>query len=302
MPKPSLQTLEVFVAVARFGNFRRAAAGRNVTPSALSHVIRGLEKNLGVRLFHRTSRSVALTEPGQELLGRIAPALDDLGRALDGIGAYRNRPSGRLRLNVPRIVTELVFEPMVGDFLKAYPEIKLEVITTDDLIDIVAEGFDAGIRRDRRLAPGMIAVPIGMPRRFAVVGAPSYFKNQKRPVSPLDLHAHKCIERHFPSGSRYAWEFKKGREVLEIEVSGPLVVDDTHLMARAALDGLGLAFMFESLVAEHLAAGRLIRVLEDWCPPGPRFFLYYSGHHQVPVALRAFVDFLAKHKSMLGSC
>lgn len=292
MLRPSLQTLEVFVAVARLCNFRRAAAERDVTPSALSHVIRNLEQALGVRLFNRTSRSVALTEAGQQLLEQIRPALDDVGRALDGVGAYRGRPSGRLRLNVPRIITELLFEPMIGKFLQTYPQIKLEIVTSDGLVDIVGEGFDAGIRRDRRLAPGMIALPIGPARRFAVVGAPSYFKHNSPPLSPYDLHAHRCIERHFPSGSRYAWEFKKGKNAVEIEVSGPLVVDDTRLMLKAALDGIGLAFMLEAFVAKDLSSGRLVRVLEDWCPPGPRFFLYYPGRRQVPAPLRAFIDFL----------
>lgn len=263
-----------------------------MSPSALSHVMRGLEDGLGVRLFHRTSRSVALTEAGRLLLERIGPPLDDVGQALSDVGALRDRPAGLLRINAPRIAGELVFEPIVARFLFAYPEIRMEVVTTDGLVDIVAEGFDAGIRRDRRLAPGMIAVPVGPPRRFAVVGAPSYMTGRTPPYSPSDIHAHACIERRFPNGSHYSWELAKDGETLEVEVSGPLIVDDTRLMLRAALDGVGLAFMFEELVAEHLAAGRLIRFLDDWCPTSPRFFLFYSGRRQVPPPLRAFIDFL----------
>ena len=292
MARPSLQALEVFLAVARLGSFRRAAVEREVTPSALSHLMRGLEENLGVRLFHRTSRSVALTEAGRVLLERIGPSLDDVGQALDDVSNLRDRPAGLLRINVPRIVAELVFEPVVARFLHAYPEIRLEVVTSDGLVDIVSEGFDAGIRRDRRLAPGMVAVPVGPARRFAVVGAPSYMAGRALPRTPADLHAHACIERCFPSGSRYAWEFAKGGEVVEVEVSGPLVVDDTRLMLRAALDGVGLAFMFEEFVVEHLKAGRLSRFLEDWCPPSPRFFLFYPGRRQVPPPLQVLIDFL----------
>lgn len=292
MARPSLQALEVFLAVARLGSFRRAAVERGVTPSALSHLMRGLEEGLGVRLFHRTSRSVALTEAGRFLLQGIGPSLDDVGQALDDVGALRDRPSGLLRINAPRIVAELFFEPVVALFLSAYPEIRLEVVTSDGLVDIVAEGFDAGIRRDRRLAPGMIAVPVGPTRRFAVVGAPSYMAGRAPPRIPADLHAHACIERRFPNGSRYAWELAKDGEAVEVEVSGPLVVDDTRLMLRAGLDGVGLAFMFEELVAEHLAAGRLLRFLEDWCPPAPRFFLFYPGRRQVPPPLRALIDFM----------
>ena len=287
---PSLATLKAFVSVARLGSFRRAAAERGVSASAFSHIIRGLEDMLGVRLFHRTSRSVGLTQAGRELLRRIGPALGELAEALGNARASSARPSGLLRLNVPHIATTLVIGPMIGRFLLAYPEIRLEVVSFDGLADIVAEGFDAGIRRDRRLSPGMIALPVGPARRFAVVGAPSYFAGRNRPVTPHDLASHRCIERRFPNGSRYAWEFERDGEVLELEVSGPLVADDTALMIRAALDGAGLAFVFEELVAEPLACGALERVLEEWCPIGPRFHLYYPGRKQVPAPLRAFID------------
>lgn len=290
--RPSLSALETFLAVARQGSFRQAAVERGVSPSALSHAMRGLEELLGVRLFNRTSRSIRLTEAGRHLLERLGPALGDVAGALQGVAYLRGRTAGLLRLNVPRIATALVIEPVVGRFLAAYPEVRLEIVSTDGLVDIVAEGFDAGIRRDRRLAPGMVAVPVGPARRFAVVGAPSYFATRGRPHRPQDLHAHACIERRFPNGARYAWEFARIGEALEVDVSGPLVVDDTTLMLRAALDGIGLAFMFESLVAEHVATGRLTRVLEDWCHVQPRFFLYYPGRRQVPAPLRAFIDMM----------
>ncbi len=287
---PSLATLQAFVSVARLGSFRRAAAERGVSASAFSHVIRGLEDMLGVRLFHRTSRSVGLTQAGRELFNRIGPALGEVAEALGSARASSARPSGLLRLNVPHIANTLVIQPLIGRFLSAYPDIRLEVVSFDGLADIVAEGFDAGIRRDRRLSPGMIALPVGPARRFAVVGAPSYFAGRDRPLVPNDLGIHRCIERRYPNGSRYAWEFERDGEVLELDVSGPLVADDTALMIRAALDGAGLAFVFEELVAEHVARGALERVLEDWCPVGPRFYLYYPGRRQIPAQLRAFID------------
>ncbi len=290
MSRPSLAALEVFLAVARHGSLRTAAVARGVSPSALSHVIRGLEQTLDVRLFNRTTRSIRITEAGRQLLRSIGPALDDVAEGLQAVGALRGRPAGPLRLNVPRIATELIVEPIIGRFLSTYPDVRLEVVSSDGLVDIVAEGFDAGIRRDRRLAPGMIALPVGPTRRFAVVGAPSYLARRDPPRAPQDLHAHACIERCFPNRARYAWEFARDGEALEVEVSGPLTVDDTSLMLQAALDGVGLAFVFEELVTAHLASGALVRLLEPWCPMLPRFFLYYPGRRQVPAALRAFID------------
>jgi len=291
-PRPSLAALETFLAVARHGSFRRAAIEHGVSASAFSHVIRGLEETLGVRLFNRTSRSIHLTQAGQDLLEQIGPALGEVAEALNKVRTSQSTPSGLLRLNVPRIAIELVIMPIAARFLAAYPGIRLEVASFDGLADIVAEGFDAGIRRDRRLAPGMVAVPVGPARRFAVVGAPSYFAGRSLPHVPQDLHKHLCIERRFPDGSRYAWEFGRDGETLEVEVSGPLIADDTALMLRAALDGVGLAFMFESLVADQVASGKLVCVLEDWCPVQPRFYLYYPGRRQVPAPLRAFMDLL----------
>lgn len=290
MGEPSLVALQAFVSVARHGSFRRAAIERGVSASAFSHVIRGLEDMLDVRLFHRTSRSVSLTQAGRTLLERIGPALGEVSEALAGARASAGKPSGSLRLNVPRIANTLIIAPVIGRFLSAYPEISLHIVSFDGLVDIVAEGFDAGIRRDRRLSPGMIARPIGLPRRFAVVGAPSYFDGRSRPLVPHDLQHHRCIERHYPDGSRYGWEFERNNEALELEIDGPLAIDDTALMIRAALDGAGLAFVFEELVAAEIASGALIRVLEDWCPVAPRFYLYYPGRRQVPAPLRAFID------------
>ena len=186
---------------------------------------------------------------------------------------------------------------MIGRFLAAFPDIRLDVVSCDGLVDIVAEGFDAGIRRDRRLSPGMIARPVGPARRFAVVGAPSYFADRDPPLEPSDLKGHRCIERRYPDGSLYAWEFEHCGEVTELEIRGPLVVDDTALMIKAVLDGVGLAFVFEELVAEHMDSGNLVRVLADYCPLKPRFYLYYPGRRHVPAQLRVLIDTLCGHSS-----
>ncbi len=290
MALPALSALETFLAVARHGSFRRAAAERRVSPSALSHVMRGLEATLDMRLFNRTNRSIRLTEAGAHLVERIAPALGEITEAIEHAHGLQGRPAGRLRINVPRIAAELVIKPVLGRFLATYPEIKLDVVCDDGLVDIVAKGFDAGIRPGKRLGPDMIAVPVGPLLRFVVVGSPAYLAGRNPPVIPQDLHTHACVGRSYPSGARYAWEFARAGTAVEVDVSGPLVVDETALMVSAALDGIGLAHVYEGLVTEHIARGALVRVLEDWCPSLPHFFLYYPGRRHIPAPLRAFID------------
>ena len=290
MPLPGFPALEVFVSVAKHRSLRKAALARGVSPSALSHVIRGLEQTLDVRLFNRTNRSIRITSAGEHLLKRIGPALGDITEAIEQVSSFKGRPTGPLRLNVPRNAAELVIKPMMGRFLATYPQIKLEVVTDDGLVDIVAEGFDAGIRAGQHLAQDMILVPVGPPMRFAVVGAPAYFANRDKPRVPQDLHAHACIGRRYPSGAFYAWAFAQGEAVMEVAVSGPLVTDDRALIIAAALDGVGLAHIHEALVAGNIERGELVRVLEDWCPVLPHFFLYHPSRRQVPAPLRAFVD------------
>ncbi len=290
MPLPGLPALEAFLSVARHNSFRRAALERGVSPSALSHVIRGLEETLDVRLFNRTNRSIRITAAGEHLLKRVGPALGDIAEAIEQVREVRGRPSGPLRLNVPRNAAEVVVKPIMGRFLATYPEIRLEIVTNDGLVDIVAEGFDAGIRAGQHLARDMILVPVGPPLRFAVVGAPAYFANRETPRVPQDLHMHACVGRRYPSGALHAWTFAQGDDVVEVEVSGRVVLDDRALIIAAALDGAGLAHIHEALVAGHIARGELVRVLEGWCPVLPSFFLYYPGRRQVPAPLRAFID------------
>ena len=290
MALPSLPALDVFLAVARHGSFRRAATERGVSPSALSHAIRSLEEGLGVRLFNRTNRSIRITPAGEHLLRRIGPALGDIAEAVEQLGLYRDRAAGTLRLNVPRNAAELVVKPVMARFLAAYPDITLEVVSDDGMVDIVAEGFDAGIRAGQHLGQDMISVPVGPPLRFAVIGSPAYLASHDTPRVPQDLATHACVRRRYPSGARYPWTFAKGDETFEIDVSGPLIADDRAIIVAAALEGIGLAHIHEALVADHLARGDLKRVLGDWCPAPPTFFLYYPGRRQLPAPLRAFID------------
>lgn len=298
MDRPSLVDLQAFATVARLRSFRRAAGELHVSPSALSHTLRSLETRLGVRLLNRTTRSVSPTEAGQRLLARLAPTLQELDDALDEINSFRDSPVGTLRLNVPRAAAEYVLAPLAGRFLRENPGMRLEIVTDDNLIDIVAAGFDAGVRFGERLAQDMIAVPFGPAQRFVVVASPAYLAAHGRPATPQQLSAHRCIRIRFPNGSIYRWEFSRGDEKIEVEVEGPLDVGEMPLMVRAAEDGIGLAYVYEQSAASALAAGRLVTVLDDWRPPEPGFFLYYPSRRLVPAGLRAFIDLLQRPENV----
>lgn len=298
MDRPSLVDLQAFATVARLRSFRRAAGELHVSPSALSHTLRSLETRLGVRLLNRTTRSVSPTEAGQRLLARLAPTLQELDDALDEINSFRDSPVGTLRLNVPRAAAEYVLAPLASRFLREYPGMRLEIVTDDNLIDIVAGGFDAGVRFGERLAQDMIAVPFGPAQRFVVVASPAYLAAHGRPATPQQLSAHRCIRIRFPNGSIYRWEFSRGDEKIEVEVEGPLDVGEMPLMVRAAEDGIGLAYVYEQSAALALAAGRLVTVLDDWRPPEPGFFLYYPSRRLVPAGLRAFIDLLQRPENV----
>ncbi|GGF18178.1 transcriptional regulator [Aliidongia dinghuensis] len=294
MPQPNLSHLAVFAAVARHCSFQRAAAEAGMSTSAVSHAIRGLEERLGVSLFNRTTRSVALTEAGQRLLERLQPALRDVGDALEEMNSFRATPAGTLRINTSRIAAHLLLAPLILPFLAAYPEIRLEIVEDDGLVDIVAGGFDAGIRFDEDVPEDMVGVRFGGPQRFAVVGSPGYFTRWPPPRHPPDLARHACIRHRFPSGRIFKWEFRQGSERFELEPAGPATLDMLGLGLRAALDGIGLAFLFEQLAAEAVADGRLVRVLDDWCPSYPGFMLYYPRQRRMPSALRAFIDMVRR--------
>ncbi|MGF6668818.1 LysR family transcriptional regulator [Pseudomonas monsensis] len=292
MKSPSAADLSVFVCTAQQLNFSKAAIELGLTPSALSHSVKALENRLGVRLFNRTTRSVALTEAGERLYARLKPAFRDIDDALEDLNHFREKPSGNLRITSGRQACELVLLPIASEFLLAYPDISLEVVESDALLDIVASGFDAGVRFGDRLEADMVSLPIGPPLRSVVVGSPVFFQRHVAPQKPEDLHDLPCIRHRFPSGSMYRWEFEHGGIAQNIEVNGPLTLGDVSLMVGPALQGLGLAYVFENMVSEHLTSGRLIEVLADWCPYYPGLHLYYPSRRHVPAPLKAFIDFV----------
>ena len=294
--KTDLGDLNAFVAVARAGGFRDAARAGNASASGLSEAVRRLEAQLGVRLLHRTTRSVKPTEAGERLLERLAPALNDVEAALDVVNGFRDRPAGTLRLNVPVSAARLVLPQIVPAFLAAYPEIRLEVMAEDSFVDVLAAGCDAGIRYDERLEQDMIAVPIG-PRmqRFATAASRAYLDTHGRPAHPRELPGHACLRSRFSSGATVPWEFERDGEVVRIEPSGPLLVragTATDLAIAAAVEGIGIIHLFEDWLRPHFDSGVLEPVLEAWWQPFSGPFLYYPGRRFVPAPLRAFVDFV----------
>jgi DNA-binding transcriptional LysR family regulator len=296
MSRTHLSQLAVLAAVAQNGSFRGAARELGIAPSAISHAVSSLESSLGVRLLARTTRSIAPTEAGARLLERLRPALSEIDRALETAIEARDVPAGNLRLTVPRTAAYLVLAPKLGAFAKAYPDIVLDVVIEDRFTDVVAGGFDAGVRLGESLQRDMIAVRIGPPIRGAVVGAPSYFEKMPRPQHPHDIMQHRCLRFRFSSGVIYRWEFGKDGEEIELPVEGPLILGEDQLIVRAAIEGAGLAFVFEDYVKDAIADGRLQRVLEDWCPPFDGFHVYYPSRRQMRPALRAFVDFFRAGK------
>jgi DNA-binding transcriptional LysR family regulator len=291
-----LNDLSAFVTVAQAGGFRDAARLAGVSASSLSEAVRRLEARLGVRLLNRTTRSIAPTEAGARLLERLTPALGEVEAAIDVVNAFRDRPAGTLKLNVPATVARLVLPSIVASFLKAYPDIRLEVIVEDGFVDVLAAGCDAGIRYDERLEQDMIAVPIG-PRvqRFATAASPDYLEARGRPQHPRDLLAHACLRGQFASGASPAWEFERDGEVVRVDPVGPLVVrigTAADLAVGAAVAGLGIIHLFEEWLRPHLDSGALEPVLAPWWQNFSGPFLYYPGRRHLPAPLRAFVDFI----------
>jgi DNA-binding transcriptional LysR family regulator len=292
MVRDELSVLSAFLAVAEERSFTRAAQRLGVTPSALSHAIRGLEERFGVRLLARTTRSVAPTEAGEQLLARLRPALGDIRGALDLISGLRDRPAGRVRLVVSPLGVTAVLAPKLGQFAREYPDVVLDITSSERRVDLVAGRFDAGIHLGEFIERDMVAIRVSGELRAAIVGSPRYFDSHPKPISPRDLTKHQCINfRHGPD-EVYRWEFDKGKQSLTVAVTGPLIVDDVELSTRAALDGVGLAFLDDERAAPHLASGALARVLEDWCPPFPGFYLYYPMQRQLPPALSVLIEML----------
>lgn len=286
-----LNELATFAMVARERSFTRAAVKLGVSQSALSHTIRGLEQRLELQLLARTTKSVAPTAAGAALLEDLAPALEQIARALDRARSIRHRPAGRLRIAMSRSAAVMVLLPRLTAFAEAYPDIVLDVVTTTGPVDLVAGEFDAGIQLGEYIQKDMIAVRVTPQLRLAVVGSPRYFASRSIPQKPKDLNEHRCITLRLPGGP-YRWEFERGRQSVRMGVNGPLIVDDTHLVIQAALDGVGVGLAYEEQVAGYIAKRQLVRVLEDWTPPTPGFFMYYPSRQHQPAALSALVNAL----------
>ncbi|MBN9235252.1 MULTISPECIES: LysR substrate-binding domain-containing protein [Phyllobacteriaceae] len=291
-----MNLLAAFAAVARRRSFRAAAVERGVSPSTLSQQVRDLEAALDLRLLNRTTRSVAPTEAGMRLLERLTPALADIASVVDHLQAEGDTPSGTLRINAPQPAIDLVLAPLIGPFLAACPRVRLEIIAETAFIDIVAAGFDAGVRWGESLAQDMIAVPLGPQQRYVVVAAPSVVAAGSPILQPRDLLGRPCIRTQFPSGMKVAWEFERDGVFEKIDPDGSLVSTNIVAQLRACLDGVGFCATFEDYVREDIAAGRLVSVLDDWLPPFPGPYLYYPGRRHVPAPLRAFVDFVRRQR------
>jgi len=292
MDQNDLNILAVFLAVAEERSFTKAGKRLGVSPSAMSHAVRGLEEDIGVRLLSRTTRSVAPTEAGEQLLARLRPALTDVQDALAQLSGLRDKPAGRVRLLVPRLAGTTVLGPKLAKFTRDYPDVVLDITADDSRMDIVAGGFDAGIHFGEYIQKDMIAVRVSKDHRAAIVASPSYFKSHPRPKTPHDLLRHRCINFRHGSAGVYRWEFDKGKKSLSVAVNGPLIVDDVETLVRAAIDGVGLAFVSDERVTAQLESGKFVRVLEDWCQPFPGFYLYYPSRRQQPAALAALINTL----------
>lgn len=292
MSKTSLSELEAVALVARRGGFRAAARELGVSSSSLSHAVAALEERIGVRLFNRTTRSVVLSTAGEQFVAQIAPALAAIDGAIAHVGEHRSEPAGTLRLNMALGAARIILGPIVLEYLRRYPQMQVEIVTEGALVDVIGQGFDAGVRLVETVPPDMIAVPIVPTMRSIVAGSPDYFQARAQPLVPNDLLAHPCIRARMASGRIYHWEFERHGESITIDVPGVLTLDDSGLMLDAALRGIGLTYLPEQAMAEHLAAKRLIQVLDDWTPPYPGLCLYYPGRRHVPAKLRALIELI----------
>ncbi|MDR6433390.1 LysR family transcriptional regulator [Brucella pseudogrignonensis] len=297
MTNATLAELQAVTAVARNKGFRAAARELGVSSSALSHAVAGLEERLSVRLFNRSSRSVALTTAGERLVAELIPALNAIDIALDNISEEGPEPTGVLRLNMAIGAARMLMRPLILEYLRLYPRMEVELITEGGLIDVIGEGFDAGIRLREAVSPDMIAIPIIPKIRSVVVASPDYFEGHGIPLHPLDLMKHDCIRARMVSGRYYQWEFENQGEELRVDVPGQLVLDESGLMLEAALAGAGPAYLSEFAVEPHLRTGKLIQVLDEWTPPYDGLCLYYPGRRHVPAKLRAFIELARSYAS-----
>ena len=296
MRREQLGELMAYAAVAEERSFTRAAAKLGMTQSSLSHLVRRLEASLGVRLLSRTTRSVAPTDAGERLLRTLRPALDEIDHEIASLSELRERPAGSIRITTAEHAAQTILLPVLSRLLPGYPDIHVEIVIDYGLTDVVAERFDAGIRLGEQVAKDMVAVRIGPPMRMAVVGSPGYFGDRRLPKAPQDLADHCCINLRLPTaGGLYAWEFAKGARDLKVRVDGQLTVNNIPMALRAARDGIGIAYLPDDLVRADLDAGRLVRVLADWCPAFPGYHLYYPSRRQPKPAFALLVEALRSH-------
>ncbi|WP_194790510.1 LysR family transcriptional regulator [Pseudomonas sp. UFMG81] len=293
MRQDHLDGLVTFMAVAEEKGFSNAAVKLGISPSAVSQSIRVLEQRLGLVLFNRTTRSVCLTEIGERYLERVQPALEQLSNASQELGREANHPAGLLRVNVPRAAYLIVLQPILRRFMAAYPEINLEIRAENHLVDIVGQGFDAGIRFGNAVEKDMVALAIGPPLKAQIIASPEYLTQFGQPEHPRDLLQHDCISfRHSSSGQIERWEFDNGQEKIDLQIKGRLILNDSEILVRSALDGLGIAYMINGYIEPFIQQGRLLRFLEEWSPVIPPLHLYYPDRRRVPAKLRVFIDFL----------
>jgi DNA-binding transcriptional LysR family regulator len=294
--RKGMPDFHAIVAVAEHGSFRRAARALGVSPSALSHAVAAVEERLGVLLFRRTTRSVTATEAGQRFVARVRPALREIADAVVSARDAGDSPAGTLRINAPSAAVRRIFEPVVVPFVASYPAVHLDIVTEGRLVDVVAEGFDAGIRLAELVPRDMVSVSCSPPMRFVVVAAPSYVAEHGRPKAPSDLGAHRCIRRRMPSGAPLRWELARGSEAIDLDVDGPVTLDSDELVVQATVAGLGIGWVNEWSVDRLLSEQKLVTLLDDWAQPFPGLALYYPRHRQVTAPLRAFVDVVRKAK------
>ncbi|ORE96811.1 LysR family transcriptional regulator [Stappia sp. 22II-S9-Z10] len=289
MYRPALNDLHAVLAIARRGSFRAAAADLGMSTTALSNVVAKLEADLGVRLFNRTTRSVSLTGAGRAFVDEIAAPLEDIRAAMDAARSQQATPSGTLRINTFATAAREILAPLILAFIRRYPEVHVDLVTEGRLVDIVSDGFDLGVRARNLVPSDMIALPLGLPQRAAVVGSPAYFEAHAQPRTPADLPGHRCIRVRLPNGALYRWHFEKDGQTADVDVTGPLTLDEASLARSAVLDGVGLGYFMEANVRADIAAGDLVRVLEDWTPPLADLCLYYPGRRNASAAMKAFL-------------
>jgi DNA-binding transcriptional LysR family regulator len=301
MYRPALSDLDAILAIGRRASFRAAALDLGMSTTALSNAVAKLEANLGVRLFNRTTRSVSLTDAGRAFVEQVRPALEDIHRAMDTARSQQATPSGTLRINTFATAAREILSPLMLEFLRRYPQMHIDLVTEGRLVDIVAEGFDLGVRMADLVPSDMIAIPLGAPQRHAVVGSPAYLEKHGSPRVPPDLVKHQCVRVRLPNGVLYRWEFRKRGQTAQVDVSGPVTLDEASLARMAVSEGIGLGFFMEPDVRADIEAGRLVRVLEDWTPELARLCLYYPGRRNASAALKAFIALARELAAKSGS-